>query len=58
MYQFAKTTSYIIYDHHRLDDMRVAKQDHAIDPLFPKAFVRFYETFGGKRNPQEDLSRK
>ncbi|KAH0669897.1 hypothetical protein KY285_024037 [Solanum tuberosum] len=54
VHQLAKQTSYVIKNHHRMNDSEVAVQARAIVPHLPKVLLNLYETLGGQRKPQED----
>ncbi|KAG5584594.1 hypothetical protein H5410_045028 [Solanum commersonii] len=50
----AEQTSYVIKNHHRMNDPEVAEQARAIVPHLPKVLLNLYETLGGQRKPKED----
>ncbi|KAH0746079.1 hypothetical protein KY285_007736 [Solanum tuberosum] len=51
VHQLAEQTSYVIKNHHRMNDAEVAEQARAIVPYLPKVLLNLYETLGGQRKP-------
>ncbi|KAH0735279.1 hypothetical protein KY285_010986 [Solanum tuberosum] len=54
VHHLAEQTSYVIKNHHRMNDPEVVVQARAIVPHLPKVLLNLYETLGGQRKPQED----
>ena len=53
IHQLAEQTSYVIKNHHRMNDQEVVEQARTIVPHLPNVFLNLYETLGRKRKPQE-----